>query len=1138
MFVSNVEGSAHLDVGLIDTTKNWLRERCNVDPECLFRADIERRLDGNWDIKWAYPEILSGADNLRILVETVSPGRVDTLRAALNSFMTAQYKQDYRVKFKQVDLEGRLLELFTDTSFEVVVSTDRAEWRAEPPSIWNDLVIVSRGARQGVQIATNQRSEEGLGVSRFLLSHFAAVLLPNLLIEGAPGQGKSTLAQYLCQIHRIRWLGIQEDLFKVSDDALQSGLRFPVRVDLRDLAVWLEGSDPFSSERRAPSGVIDFTLETFLARLIQHTSGGHHFVVADLVVLAERAPFLLVLDGFDEVADPRARSKVVEHVSAGIVRLRGFCPKLQAFITSRPTAFANSPGFDAAEFPRLTLTSLTRIQINTYADKWLEARHVEKFDREPFLTVLDERLEQPHIRDLARNPMQLAILLQLLRTKGSALPDKRTSLYEQYVSHFFDREAEKSSIVLEARDELLQIHGYLAWKLHSSAEEGNTEGRMELATVRNEVRSYLQREKHTTTTVEDLFTALVERVVMLVSRFQGTFEFEVQPLREYFAGRFLYETAPPSRPDIERVDTKIDRFDAIACNPYWANVARFFCGMFSKGELLDLADRVVVMTADPGLGRIQLPYRLASELLSDWVFSQTPKAMEQVASAVASERGLVTLSRRTIFDSSENITLSEKCGRSIVVEGAFRLLEKLITIQANRGDWITPIVSLLKSNATQTEITTWWLSKGKEVCKGNTADWHTIGCWLEATATMNVGEIVLLLESCDNYENALRPYIYEENVRIAFSSSRSELLLENFFFDSTWVWFNSDVPKWFALLAWGFRFADYWERGAILAQLGDFLERDDGELAGDPSAFQVRARGFMASMLSRLPDQAASREAVVEYVVGFLGAASSMWGHRTMIVEQANRLVARLGEEDFALISESPFEGALLDVAASPVAGFVEARTKASDALFWGSIVTEFRHQPRPILLLAFCQYASEELVANCGEEMFGSVVDVEIWKDITLQSTSVHSDDVEIWKRFSSFPAMALLVLVRRFPELRNVGHVKKVAAARPGSWSAAQSLQNWLLHAAAIGELTWEECLAAIKEMYAAGLGFGPHLADPTLQEQMPLPLAMNIAEHSLDWPVEVCAMAEGVLSADYKRSVTPVALIARSNQWASTA
>jgi hypothetical protein len=33
-----------------------------------------------------------------------------------------------------------------------------------------------------------------------------------------------------------------------------------------------------------------------------------------------------------------------------------------------------------------------------------------------------------------------------------------------------------------------------------------------------------------------------ERVCALVSRVQGTFEFEVQPLREYFCAKYLYKS--------------------------------------------------------------------------------------------------------------------------------------------------------------------------------------------------------------------------------------------------------------------------------------------------------------------------------------------------------------------------------------------------------------------------------------------------------------------------------------------------------------------------------------------------------------------------------------------------------------------
>ena len=78
---------------------------------------------------------------------------------------------------------------------------------------------------------------------------------------------------------------------------------------------------------------------------------------------------------------------------------------------------------------------------------------------------------------------------------------------------------------------------------------------------------------------------MVDRIVFLVSRVQGTYEFEVQPLREYFTARHLYETAPYSPPGNPRHGTKPDRFDAIAQSSYWLNVTRFYAGCFSKGEL-------------------------------------------------------------------------------------------------------------------------------------------------------------------------------------------------------------------------------------------------------------------------------------------------------------------------------------------------------------------------------------------------------------------------------------------------------------------------------------------------------------------------------------------------------------------------
>ena len=49
---------------------------------------------------------------------------------------------------------------------------------------------------------------------------------------------------------------------------------------------------------------------------------------------------------------------------------------------------------------------------------------------------------------------------------------KRTTLYEEYMKLFFNREAEKSAIVRDHRELLLSIHGVLAWVLHTQAEQG------------------------------------------------------------------------------------------------------------------------------------------------------------------------------------------------------------------------------------------------------------------------------------------------------------------------------------------------------------------------------------------------------------------------------------------------------------------------------------------------------------------------------------------------------------------------------------------------------------------------------------------------------------------------------------------
>ena len=571
--ITNVAGTGHLDVGTIDKTLKLVQSTLPIPIQIWWRDDINRRLDGNWDIKLRYSEVLSGHDFFRLLLDTVAGHDHERRMNALRAFLAEQYAEDLEVKFKQVELHTKLLDLFIDLPFRFSLRTNRGGY---PRVRMSFPVRVIFEDSKTVTITNVNEEHSPEGTATLLLSEYGDKYLNQVVVEGAPGQGKSTLAQYLCQVHRIRLLDKNSELLKIPKSDKHFCRRIPFKVDLRDLASWLSGSDPFAGTDLLITEVR--SLEAFLARLVRQVSGGLEFNVNDLLEVSKFAPLLLVLDGLDEVVDIKQRAEVIAAVTKALPRMRENCPALSVVVTSRPAAFANSPGFHSDQFVYIDLLSVKRSQINQYARKWMDARGLKTKERAEFEQILNEKLDAPHLRDLARNPMQLTILLSLILTQGPALPDKRTNLYDTYVDLFFSRESAKNAAVRKHIDLLKDLHRYIGWVLHAAAEtsRNSSGGRISALDLKRLLLDYLTRENHPTDVMEEIFGTMLARVVMIVPRIQGTYEFEVQPLREYFAGRYLYDTASYSPPGDEKKGTKPDRFDAIARNFYWLNVVRFF----------------------------------------------------------------------------------------------------------------------------------------------------------------------------------------------------------------------------------------------------------------------------------------------------------------------------------------------------------------------------------------------------------------------------------------------------------------------------------------------------------------------------------------------------------------------------------
>ena len=156
------------------------------------------------------------------------------------------------------------------------------------------------------------------------------------VLIGGPGQGKSTLGQFIAQIHRAYILNRVREL---GESFAPDMVRIPFRVALKDYAQWIADS----KEPRA--------LEQFLARLVEDRAGRDVSSEQIQEILKEN-PTVLILDGLDEVTDRDLRTRMLTLLSEFIGRCEDVLKSgLQIIATSRPTGYSDQ--FDPSRFLHL-----------------------------------------------------------------------------------------------------------------------------------------------------------------------------------------------------------------------------------------------------------------------------------------------------------------------------------------------------------------------------------------------------------------------------------------------------------------------------------------------------------------------------------------------------------------------------------------------------------------------------------------------------------------------------------------------------------------------------------------------------------------------------------------------------------------
>lgn len=598
--ITNVPASKDA-LAQVDTVRREL-----ISTETNLHADIwwsERLiafLDQMPNLWPGFPDLFAGR-KVPLLPEIIS-GQAEGLPKVIRMALDRQYKRDSFIKFRQIELENSLSQLFIDLD----VSLEHLS-----AGEGNQLLLLDRWAGRGEPRSDassyggpwNTRSEFVSAVA--LLLNESNTAARRIILEGGPGQGKSTVTQMVAQIYRDIVIN-QHRLSPEGRWQAPKKVRLPLRMELRDFAEWLIKNT-------------DGSVEEHLASLMKKETGGSSLSVDQIHALVENSPVLLIFDGLDEVGSEESRDDVIRKIVECIDRFEtNLHADLRIILTTRPPAIAGRRE-QLPDFRRYTIIPLTATRVSEFVKRWVAFQLQDTTERQWVKQSFEKRQNEVHVKALATNPMQLSVLLHFIRLKGEAFPDRRVELYREYFKTVIDRDVEKSAELQRNRDTIDVLHQLIGYKIHALTEAKLADGTLTRSMVLELVEDWIEGQGGDPSRAPELFKIGEERLGLIIAlKGEGedaVYGFEIQPIREYFAAAFLSDQIEGDAHVV---------FEELLRRSYWKEVALFLAGLRRANEKADLVTRSKPLDQDPSLGWRQDGRAMIFQLLQEGALSQPP----------------------------------------------------------------------------------------------------------------------------------------------------------------------------------------------------------------------------------------------------------------------------------------------------------------------------------------------------------------------------------------------------------------------------------------------------------------------------------------------------------------------------------
>lgn len=454
-----------------------------------------------------------------------------------------------------------------------------------------------------------------------------------LVLLGGPGQGKSTLSQFLAQIMRARLLEkhacnspeVEEAIGSVLARARAEGirlsgpLRFPFAIDLPSYA------DALS---QAQSDGRDLTLLSYVVD--QVASGESGLTVPSFKKFLQSSPSAFILDGLDEIPHSGNRGEVLAHVQ----RLVDTCYELDAdmffLVTSRPQGYQHE--LDVRYWSHWELESLRREQALRFAAQLSSVLVADTARRAEISETLALAAKAEATTQLLKSPLQVSLLFALVETRNN-IPNDRWTLFFRYYEILRDREIAKGgangALIGNYRTIIDRLHYEAGYLLHVRAENtGHANAHFSPSELTQVLLGLLVSSGYEDD-LEELAGRITElattRLVFLRARTEGQIAFDVRSLQEFMAAARIM--ASP--------ELKIrDRLREIAGLSHWLHVFEIACSkVYSSADLESMGPEIfaILDALDKGDRNesdfaIKSGSALAMQLLADGVAGSMPSA--------------------------------------------------------------------------------------------------------------------------------------------------------------------------------------------------------------------------------------------------------------------------------------------------------------------------------------------------------------------------------------------------------------------------------------------------------------------------------------------------------------------------------